>query len=170
MKISNKIESLINEQINHEFGAQMQYLAMAAWFIDRELTGLGNFFTVQAEEENMHAMKHISYLLNVGGKLELKGITAPKAEFDSPLSVFRTALEHEQQVTRSIYNLIDSALQEKDFATYTFLEWFVQEQVEEEATMRHFCAKFELIGDDKTALFFLDEEMSKRKTETGNAI
>jgi ferritin len=162
MKISNTIESLINEQINLELASAHLYMAMASYFLEAELQGFGNFFIIQVQEENFHAMKHFNFLHEVGGRLQLKTIEAPNEKFNSPFHIFQTALQHEEKVTRSIYHVIDIALQEKDFATYTFLEWFVKEQIEEENLMRTVLRKLEMIGDNTSALFFLNEELSKR--------
>ncbi|MCS6904072.1 MAG: ferritin [Bacteroidia bacterium] len=168
MKISATIQSLINEQINLELASAHLYMAMASYFLEAELRGFGNFFIVQVQEENYHAMKHFHFLHEVGGRLQLRTIEAPIDKFENPRHVFQIALEHEEKVTKAIYHLIDAALQEKDFATYTFLEWFVKEQIEEENLMRTILRKLEMIGDNTSALFFLNEELSKRSYEPSN--
>lgn len=165
MAISKTIETLINKQINEEIYSAHLYLGMASYFLHEELNGFGNFFVVQSHEENNHAMKYFQYLHEVGGKLKMEALPAPNQSYSSAVEVFEQALAHEEKVTQSTYDLIDHALKEKDFATYTFLEWFVKEQVEEEALMRSIVARLQMIKNDMTALFFLNEELSKRKLE-----
>src|SRR5690606_13958317 len=126
-------EKLLNDQINLELHSANQYLCMASHFIDEELAGIGNFFLVQSQEENMHALKQFTYLHDIGGKLQLGDLKAPKQDFKGDyISIFNMALELELSVTKSIYNIVDNSQRLKDFATYTFFEWFVTEQVEEE--------------------------------------
>lgn len=165
MRISKKTEELINKQINEEIYSAHLYLSMASYFLYLDLNGFGNFFVVQSHEENNHAMKYFTFLHDVGGKLAMKALPAPSETYNSALDVFEQALAHEEKVTASTYELIDYALKDKDFATYTFLEWFVKEQVEEEALMRTLVAKLQMVKNDPTALFFMNEELAKRKFE-----
>jgi len=169
MKVSPQIEQLINAQINMELYSANVYLTMAAWFFNRDLDGFGNFFIVQMQEEQFHAMKYFRYLHDVEGTFRLETIAAPDQQYSSIRQVFEQALHNEEEVTRSTHSLIDAALQIKDFATYQFLEWFVREQVEEESTMRALLAKLSLIGDDKSGLFLLDRELSQRSFNPNEA-
>ena len=169
MKVSPQIEQLINAQINMELYSANVYLTMAAWFFNRDLDGFGNFFIVQMQEEQFHAMKYFRYLHDVEGTFRLETIAAPDQQYSSIRQVFEQALQNEEEVTRSTHSLIDAALQIKDFATYQFLEWFVREQVEEESTMRALLAKLSLIGDDKSGLFLLDRELSQRSFDPNDA-
>jgi ferritin len=162
--IHPEIEQLINQQINLELHSANQYLCMASHFIDEEMAGIGNFFLIQSQEENMHALKQYTYLHDIGGKFRLGDLKAPDQNFTGDYkSVFEKALELELNVTKSIYNIVDKAQQHKDFATYTFFEWFVTEQVEEEATLRKLIKKLEMIATNTSALFLFDQELGARK-------
>lgn len=168
MAISKEIEKLINAQINLELHSSNQYLCIASHFIDEELVGTGNFFLLQSQEENGHAMRQFNYLHTIGGKFNLGDLKAPNQKFGSYKDIFELALKLEQQVTKSIYHIVDTAQKEKDFATYAFFEWFVNEQVEEESTLRQMIRKLEMIGDNPSALFLFDQELGSRKPDTGN--
>jgi ferritin len=145
--IHPQIEQLLNDQINLELHSANQYLCMASHFIDQELAGIGNFFLIQCQEENGHALKQYTYLHEIGGKLRLQDLKAPLQDFSGDYkSVFEHALELENRVTRSI-----------------FFEWFVTEQVEEESTLRKLIKKLEMIGDNTSALFLFDQELGARK-------
>ncbi|MCE3007862.1 MAG: ferritin [Bacteroidetes bacterium] len=163
MPISSEIQKLLNDQINLELHSANQYLCIASHFIDEELVGIGNFFLLQSQEENGHAMKQFDYLHAVGGKFALGDLKAPEQKFGGYLDVFRLALKLEERVTASIYNIVDQAQKQKDFATYTFFEWFVTEQVEEESTLHQLIRKLEMIGDNTSALFLFDQELGSRK-------
>ncbi len=163
MRISPAIETLLNDQIGIEFYSMNLYLSMASYFNDQELTGFANFFRVQSAEENLHAQKQFDYLHNVGGRLKIKAIAAPPHEFHSPKHILEQTLAHEQEVSRSINRLVEAALAEKDYATHTFLQWFVTEQVEEEAIMMNILSKLNRIGDNASALYLLDEELIRRR-------
>lgn len=165
MRISNEMEKLINEQINHELHSMNLYLQMASYFLDQELNGFANFFRVQSDEEHAHAMRQFDYLHDVGGKLHLAAIESVQMEFNSVLHVFEITAKHEQEVTAAINRLVEQALEEKDYATHTFFQWFVTEQVEEEALMCNILSKVKRIGDNSSALYMLDEEMGRRKQQ-----
>ena len=123
------------------------------------------FFRLQADEEMMHAMKQFDYMHDVDGKITMKTIEAPENKFEGILPTFEAALEHERIVTRSINNIMKEALQAADFATQAFFQWFVQEQVEEESTMRSIIAKLKLAGDNKSSIYLLNEELGQRMPE-----
>ena len=160
--ISAAMEKLLNDQIQKEFFSAYFYLSMKAWFAEQNLDGFANFFDVQMKEERDHALKFYDYVIHVGGKISLQAIDAPPVDFASPLDLFRQNLSHEQFVTASIYNLVNLAIEEKDHKTNSFLQWFVTEQAEEEATAESNIRKLQLIGDNAQGLFMLDAELAKR--------
>ncbi len=160
--LSERINKLINEQIQKEFYSAYLYLGMEAFFSNLNLDGFANFFRIQVQEERDHAMKFFDYINQKGGKVELLQIDAPEANFESAEEILAKTLNHEQFVTQSIYNIVNAAMDEKDHATNTFLQWFVTEQVEEEATMEKYLRKLQLIKNDPNGLFMLDSEMAQR--------
>ncbi|MBN1300378.1 MAG: ferritin [Melioribacteraceae bacterium] len=161
---SQKMIDTLNEQINKEMFSSYLYLSMSSYFSDKNLTGMAAWMKAQSAEETMHAMKIYDFVQNLGGKVILKKIDEPKNEWDSPKAAFEDALEHEKFISRSINEIIDLAISEKDHATHNFLGWFVTEQVEEEATASEIVDKFELIGDNKGGLYMLDRELGSRGT------
>jgi ferritin len=160
--ISDNLNKLLNEQVQKEFYSAYLYLGMEAYFANQNLDGFANFFRVQVQEERDHAMKFFNYINQKGGKVELLQIDAPEINFNTPEEIFAYTLKHEQFVTKSIYNIIDNALAEKDHGTNTFLQWFVTEQVEEEATADKYLRKTKLIKNDSNGLFLLDAELALR--------
>jgi len=160
--ISDKLNKLLNEQVQKEFYSAYLYLGMEAYFANQNLDGFANFFRVQVQEERDHAMKFFNYINQKGGKVELLQIDAPVINFNSAEEIFAFTLKHEQFVTESIYNIVDNALEERDHGTNTFLQWFVTEQVEEEATADKNLRKLKLIKDDSNGLFMLDAELALR--------
>jgi ferritin len=163
--ISERIATLLNEQFHKELFSANLYLSMSSYFLAEDLDGFAHFFRLQAEEEMMHAMKQFDYLHEVDSKIEIKAIEAPQTDFKSILEIFQSALGHEQIVTRSINQIVKAALEEGDFATHGFMQWFVNEQVEEESTMRNIIAKLKLASDNQSALFLLNEDLLKRRPE-----
>jgi ferritin len=162
MVIKKELGDLINAQINMEFYSANVYLTMASYCMNQGLKGFGQFFVVQMQEEQFHAMKYFNFFHDVEGKFVLSTIQAPSQDYTNVKQVFETALKNEEAVTQSTYNLIDKALSLKDFGTYAFLEWFVKEQIEEEALFRDLLDKLSMVENDKTGLFFLDAELGKR--------
>ena len=160
--ISEKINKLLNEQVQKEFYSAYLYLGMQAYFANQNLDGFANFFSVQVQEERDHAMKFYNYINHKGGKVELLQINAPEMNFNSAEEIFAATLVHEQLVTKSIYNIVDNSLEERDHATNTFLQWFVTEQVEEEATVEKNLRKLKLIKNDSNGLLMLDAELATR--------
>lgn len=160
--ISQALNNAINEQINYEFYSLHLYLAMAAYCESQDLPGFANFFRVQTQEENFHAMKFFDYINQRNGRVKLSGIAEPKNEYASVLDAFKYGYEHEQTVTKKIYNLSDIAMDERDHATISFLKWFIDEQVEEEATFDSVIKKLSRIKDDTSALYMLDAELAAR--------
>lgn len=161
--ISKKMQEAINEQINKELYSEYLYLSMAAYFDALGYEGFAHFMKVQAKEEHEHAMKFYEYLTDRGGRVILKQIDEPQIDFDSVDEVFELSYKHEQFVTKSINELVDLAIKENDHASVSFLNWFVDEQVEEEATMDAILTKLEMIDGKGMGLLMLDRELAKRE-------
>lgn len=159
---SERLEKALNEQINYEFFSSHLYLSIAAYFSSIDLDGFANFFIVQAEEEKFHAMKFYNYVNDMEGRILLKGMENPHANFESPLDAFEMSLEHEKIVTQRIYSLSDIAMEEREHATLSLLKWFIDEQVEEEKNLNTIIKKLKRIGNDVAALYMLDTELSAR--------
>lgn len=160
--LSQKLQDAINAQINKELYSEFFYFAMAAYFESEGLKGFANFFKVQVEEERFHSMKFFNYMNERGAKVIMDAIAAPPQEFKSALDVFEQAYKHEQFVTKSINDLMALAMAENDFATISFLNWYVDEQVEEEATMDDIVNQLKFIGDNGYGLLMLDKELGSR--------
>ena len=160
--ISAKIEKAMNEQLNYELYSSYIYLSMAASLERQGLPGFANWMRVQTQEEVSHAYKFYHHILERGGKVTLTQIDGPKTDWPDALSAFEEALEHERKVTARINNMMTLALDEKDHASATFLQWFVNEQVEEEATADEIIQKLKLASEYKAALFMMDKEMETR--------
>ncbi len=160
--LKDKVQKALNAQMNFELSSSYLYLAMAAYFASENLNGFAQWMKVQSGEEYSHAMKIYSYIHQRNGRVNLAPIDAPKSEWKGAAEVFTETLKHEQKVTDSVDKLVDLAITEKDHATNTFLQWFVTEQVEEEATALNILDKIKLVGDNKSGLFFLDREMGMR--------
>jgi ferritin len=160
--LSPKIQDALNSQINAELYSSYLYLSMSAYCDSQNLAGMANWMRIQAQEEHTHAMKFFDFVNERDGRVLLAQIEAPKTEWTSPLDVFEETLAHEQKVTGLINGLVDMSLEEKDHASNTFLQWFVTEQVEEEATAKSIMDKLKLIGDNPVALYMLDGELGQR--------
>lgn len=160
--LSNKLQSELNNQLNNEFFSEYEYLSMAAYFHGMNLDGIANYFHVQAQEEHFHAMKIFQFVLDKGGKVVLQQIAQPDVDFASPVAVFEKALAHEKKVTKSINDLMDVAIKENDHAVNSFLKWYVDEQVEEEASASKALGKMELIGGKGEGLLMIDQEFAGR--------
>lgn len=162
--ITAKLEEALNGQINKEMYSAYLYMAMSSHSKSIGLDGFANWFMVQYHEEMLHAMKIYEYVNSQGGKVKLKALEEPPSEFESPLDMFQKTLKHEQFITKSINDLMDMAISEKDHATSIFLQWYVTEQVEEEENDNEILAKLDLVGTDKAGLFILDKELAARMT------
>ncbi len=160
--MNSEIESAFNEQLNAELFSSYLYLSMAAHFESQNLKGMAHWMRMQAQEENMHGMKFFDFINERGGKVTLAKIKEPKTEWSSPLDVFEDTCAHESKVTGLINGLVDLSLSEKDHASNGFLQWFVTEQVEEEATAQEIRDKLKLIGDSPVVLFMIDQELGQR--------
>jgi ferritin len=160
--VSKKMELMLNEQYNKEVFSANLYLAMCSYFLDRDLDGFANYFKIQSKEELQHAEKQFDYLHEVDGKITVGALEAPESNFASIIDCFEQTLAHEKEITKSIYALAKQSLEEGDFATHTFLQWFIAEQVEEEASVKSLLKKLEMIGDSSSALYLLNDELLKR--------
>jgi ferritin len=160
--ISEKIQDALNNQLNKEMFSSYLYLSMAAYFEKMNLSGMSNWMRLQSIEEHEHAMKFYDFIIKVGGAVKLRAIDEPQSEWESAQKVFDDALHHEQYISSSINKLTDLAIAESDHATKTFLHWFVEEQVEEEATVQQIVDNFKLLGNDKSGLFLMDRELGAR--------
>lgn len=165
--LSSNMKKALNDQINAELYSAYLYLSMAAYFEDTNLPGMAGWMKAQAQEEVGHAMKFYSYVFDRDSKVELKAIDGPKTKWASPLAAFEDAYKHEQKVTGLIHKLVDLANKEKDHATRSFLNWFVDEQVEEEASTKMIAERLKVIGDSKPGLFMLDRELGGRGSGGG---
>ena len=162
MKLSKKIETALNKQINQEMSAAYSYLAASAWLDNENYDGFAKWMAVQRAEELEHAQKFITYLLDRGGKLDLAAVDKPKGKFNKPLEVFEAALKNEQNNTKSIYALYKVADEANDYATVSFLKWFIDEQVEEEKIMQDAIGLLEHAGDNPSALLVLNQQFGQR--------
>lgn len=160
--ISKKMQNTINGQINAELYSAYLYLSMSADFNSKNLPGFANWMKIQAQEELGHAMKLYNFIEERLGRVTLKAIEAPPTEWDSPLAALQAVLKHEQKVTGLINKLVDQAVAENDHATRGFLQWFVDEQVEEEASADAIVQQLKLIKAAPGGLFMLDKELGRR--------
>ena len=156
------MQDALNEQVNAEFYSAYLYLSMAAYFESTKLPGFVTWMRAQTQEELLHAMKIYDYVNEQGGRITLKSIVEPPSEWESPLAVFEATYKHEQKVTGLINGLVNLALEEKDNAANTFLQWFVDEQVEEEESAETVVNKLKLVADDSDGMKMLDNEMGQR--------
>jgi ferritin len=160
--ISDVIEKALNEQTNSEFYSAYLYLSMETYFESVGLTGCAKWMRAQTIEEIAHAMKIHDFVVECGGRVILKKISEPPMEWRSALEVFEAAYAHEQSVTKRINELVDLAIKERDHATGNMLNWFVDEQVEEESTVKDIVRKFEMVGKTPGGQFLIDQELGKR--------
>lgn len=160
--ISGKLQKAINSQIQAEMYSANLYLAMSGYCMSKGLKGFANWLRVQYQEETMHALKFVDYILSRGGELALKAIDEPPTSFGSPAEVFEKILAHEEHVTRLINQLYEVAVGEKDVAAQIFLQWFVTEQVEEEASVSEVLEQLKMVGEKEAGLFYLDKELAAR--------
>jgi ferritin len=160
--ISKKMLEALNEQINKELYSAYLYMAMSAHSTHIGLPGFANWFMVQYKEEMDHAMRLYTYINDHGEKIILKAIEQPPSTFKDPMDMFQKTLKHEQFITKSINELVDLAIKEKDHATQIFLQWFVTEQIEEEGNDNDIIAKLELAGGKGNGLFMIDKDLAAR--------
>jgi len=160
--LSKRMLEALNAQINAECYSAYLYLAMAAYAESINLKGFANWFRVQNQEETFHVMKFFGFVIDRRGSVELKAIEAPPSTWDSPLAVFEATLKHEQHVTSLVNRLMDLAQEERDNATHSLLQWFINEQVEEEAAADEIVQKLKLIGNEPSGLYLLDRDLATR--------
>jgi ferritin len=160
--IGNKLNDALNNQMNKEFFAAYTYLAAVGYFEQEELGGFANFFRIQAQEEVQHALKIFSYMHQAGGRPVLETIKAPKKDFASPIAVFEYGLQSEQNLAGEISALLNLSISERHAPTQIFLQWFINEQVEEEALFTRAIKRLKLVGRDPNGLLLLDKEFSER--------
>ena len=160
--LDQKVIELLNDQINKEFYSAYLYLDIANYYIDNDLDGFGNWYTIQAQEERDHALLFLKYLQSNSVKVELKAIDKHTEEFNSHIDPLLAGASHERYVTSLIHNIYDAAYEVKDFRTMQFLDWFVKEQLEEEENADKLVNKYKLFGEDPKSLYLLDQELSAR--------
>ncbi|MDD5459278.1 MAG: ferritin [Phycisphaerae bacterium] len=160
--LSEKIQKALNEQLNAELYSAYLYLSMRAWFESKNLKGFANWMNIQTQEETMHALKFFSFITERGGRVKLEQIKGPETEWKSPLAIFEAGYKHEQYVTSRINDLVNIAIEEKDHATNSFLQWFVNEQVEEEANSDGVVQQLKLVESTPGGMFMLDKELGRR--------
>lgn len=157
--IKKNVQNAINEQIKKEEFSSRLYLSMAIWCEANGYPGAAKFLYEHADEERMHMMKFVHYVNDRGGQAELMEIEKPKPEFDSLLVIFEEIMEHEIYITNAINDLYEVTLNEKDYTTMNFLQWFITEQVEEETLFSTVLDKIRLVGNDKAGMFHIDKEL-----------
>ncbi|MCK4870993.1 MAG: ferritin [Gammaproteobacteria bacterium] len=162
MKTNKQLFNKLNEQINRELHASYLYLAMSAYFEDINFPGFAKWMRMQSKEEVGHAMKIYDYLIERGERVVLTQIKTPKTEWKSPLDAFKGALAHEEKVTALINNLMDLAIKFKDHAAVSFLQWYVTEQVEEEANATGIVERLKMVKENTPALLMFDNVLGKR--------
>ena len=167
--LNKSVTAAINDQIAQEFYASHVYLSMAAWLETQSLVGFAKWMRLQADEERVHAMRLFDFVLNNGGEVQLQGIDQPPTTFDSPLAVMEMSLEHERGVTAAITRIYELALKEKDYPAQIEMQWFIDEQSEEERVVGDIIARMKIGGDSGTALLLLDGELGGRPAATGGA-
>jgi len=163
--IHQDLQNALNQQINQEFTAAYNYLAMSAYFDTQNLDGFANWMQLQHDEEQVHGMKLLRYLQDRGGEVLLEGIDSPRLEYGSPLEVFQISLEMECENTASINNLYELASKHNDHATTSHLQWFLDEQVEEEKSVEDVISLLERVGGDIAGLLYLNDKMGARAPE-----
>jgi ferritin len=163
--LSGKMQQALNDQIQKELYSSYMYLSMAAYFEAKNLMGAANWMRIQQAEELDHAMKFFDFVHDRGGQVILQAIPQPPSDFGSPLAAFKETLAHEQKVTQSIHDLFALAVQEKDYPTQVMLQWFVDEQVEEERNASDVVAELELVGDSPAGLYMVDRALGSREAE-----
>ena len=160
--ISKKMQDALNEQVNAELYSAYLYLSMESYFRSKNMNGFANWMRVQTQEEMSHVMKFYDFIDERGGRIVLKAIEGPSTDWDSPLVVFEAVYEHEQKVTGLINDLVDLAIVEKDHATHSFLQWFVNEQVEEESSADEMVQQLKMMEKAPGGMFMLDRELAQR--------
>ena len=167
--IKKEVLDALNEQINAEAYSAYMYLSMAAYFEDKGLSGFANWMKIQYQEESAHSIKFFNYVVDRGGRVNLKAIAQVPVDFDGVVDVFEKTAAHEAHVTSLINNLVDVAIAAKDHASQSFLKWFVDEQVEEEANVEKILQTLKLINGQGNGIFMMDRELGQRVFVDPNA-
>lgn len=157
--MKEKVEKALNDQIKKEGQSSQFYLAMASWAEAQGLSGTSGFMYKQSEEERFHMLKLVKFVNERGGRAIIPGFDTPPTEFKSVLNVFELLLSHEIQITESINGLVEVCMEEKDYTTQNFIQWYLSEQLEEEASARTILDKVKLIGEDKAGLYLFDRDL-----------
>lgn len=160
--LSKKMYDVLNAQVNHELESEYVYLQLAAWSKANNLEGFSNWMKHQAEEERVHAMKIHDFLIDNEHEVVLTGIEKPKLNIKSAVDVFRASLKHEQKITKNIHDCYSVALAEKCYKSQVMLQWFIEEQVEEEANAKSVLDKLETLKDSPSSIYWIDKELKKR--------
>ncbi len=163
--ISNTINEILNEQINKEFYSGYLYLSMSAHLKELGLNGFASWTRLQAKEEVEHGLKIFDYLIDCNSFVTLKQIRTPEFEFNGISSIFNHIYEHEKCITRSIMEIAKKAEEESDRTTLNFIDWFIAEQIEEEEAVKNIIKRLDMFGDDKVALYLMDQELARRGKE-----
>ena len=159
--LSKKIEEALNKQVSVEAESSQVYLAMASWAETLGFEGVSTFMYAHSDEERQHMLKLVKFINERGGHAKVSSLKAPPIEFGSFKDMFQKLFEHEVRVSKSINDLVEITLNEKDYATHNFLQWYVSEQIEEEALARNILDKINLIGDDKGGLYLFDNDVKR---------
>ncbi len=167
--MNERVEKALNEQIEKEASSSQFYLAMASWAEQQGLNGTATFMYAHSDEERFHMLKLVKFINERGGTAVVPGLSKPPSEFKSLENVFQLLLDHEIDVTNSINNLVDICLQEKDYTTHNFIQWYVSEQLEEEALARTILDKVSLIDNDKAGLYMFDRDLENSAIQADNA-
>lgn len=165
--MSPKVEAALNNQIRIEAESSQFYLAMASWAETEGLNGTANFLYMHSDEERMHMLKLVKFVNERGGKAVVPQLPQPPLEFAGLSEVFQNLLNHEIMVTQEINNVVDICLQEKDYTTHNFMQWYVSEQIEEEGLARTIMDKLNMIGTDKGGLYLFDRDLENFQTNEG---
>ena len=160
---SEKMQVAMNNQIHHELESAYIYLSMAAYFTDENYPGFSHWMKLQFDEEMIHAFRFYDYILSRGARINLQAIEQPPADFDSPLAAFEISLAHEQKITNDIHKLYALAMEEKDYPSLSFLQWFIDEQVEEEEHVSEVVANVKRVTGVDHAMLMLDRELALRQ-------
>ena len=166
--MNNRVEAALNDQIKKEASSSQYYLSMASWAENNGLNGTAKFMYTHADEERFHMLKLVKFVNERGGKAIITAVGQPHMEFRDLKNVFELLLEHEIGVTASINNLVDICLQEKDYTTHNFVQWYVSEQLEEEALARMMIDKLKLIGVDNSGMYMFDRDLENALIQPAN--
>ena len=167
--MNKRVEESLNDQIKKEASSSQYYLAMASWAEANGLNGTASFMYTHSDEERFHMLKLVKFVNERGGQAIIPELEAPPKDFKSLKNVFESLLEHEIMVTESINNLVDLCLQEKDYTTHNFVQWYVSEQLEEEALARTVLDKLNLIGNDAGGMYMFDRDMENSLIQASNS-